>query len=74
MSADIIHSGEAFEIKSGVKMPEQQTCTRCGYISSNELCKACILLDGLNRGLPRLGITREQRTVCKEANATAFKW
>ena len=21
-------------------------------------CKACVLLDGLNRGLPRLGITR----------------
>ncbi|KAI9289276.1 cytoplasmic tRNA 2-thiolation protein 1 [Umbelopsis sp. AD052] len=64
---DIIHSGEAFEIKTGVKMPEQQTCTRCGYISSNELCKACVLLDGLNRGLPRLGITREQRTRHDEA-------
>ncbi|CAO3676384.1 unnamed protein product [Umbelopsis ramanniana] len=64
---DIIHSGEAFEIKTGVKMPEQQTCTRCGYISSNELCKACVLLDGLNRGLPRLGITREQRTRNDEA-------
>ncbi|CAO3683262.1 unnamed protein product [Umbelopsis vinacea] len=67
---DIIHSGEAFEIKTGVKMPEQQTCTRCGYISSNELCKACILLDGLNRGLPRLGITREQRTRNDQARET----
>lgn len=67
---DIIHSGEAFEIKSGVKMPTQQTCTRCGYISSNELCKACVLLEGLNRGLPRLGITREQRTRNDEAKET----
>ena len=29
------------------------TCTRCGYISSNELCKACIMLEGLNKGRPR---------------------
>jgi cytoplasmic tRNA 2-thiolation protein 1 len=70
---DIIHSGEAFEIKTGVKMPEQQTCTRCGYISSNELCKACILLDGLNRGLPRLGITREQRTVCIVSDGIEYR-
>ncbi|KAI8971871.1 cytoplasmic tRNA 2-thiolation protein 1 [Mycotypha africana] len=53
---DIIKSGEAFEIKTGTKMPSQKTCERCGYMSSNELCKACILLEGLNRGLPNLGI------------------
>ena len=29
------------------------TCTRCGYISSNELCKACVMLEGLNKGRPR---------------------
>lgn len=43
-------------IKQEVKMPKQQHCERCGYISSNRLCKACILLEGLNRGLPKLGI------------------
>ncbi|RIB19530.1 hypothetical protein C2G38_2000092 [Gigaspora rosea] len=53
---DIIHSGEAFEIKEGVKLPVQGVCKRCGYMSSNELCKACMLLEGLNRGLPKLGI------------------
>ena len=37
-------------------MPVQGTCTRCGYISSQQLCKACVLLEGLNRGLPRVGI------------------
>ncbi|CAG8554640.1 8294_t:CDS:2, partial [Gigaspora rosea] len=50
---DIIHSGEAFEIKEGVKLPVQGVCKRCGYMSSNELCKACMLLEGLNRGLPK---------------------
>ena len=37
-------------------MPVQGTCSRCGYISSQILCKACVLLEGLNRGLPRVGI------------------
>jgi len=43
-------------VRDEVRMPVQGTCKRCGYISSQELCKACILLEGLNRGLPRLGI------------------
>lgn len=43
-------------IKEEVKMPTQQHCDRCGYISSNKVCKACILLEGLNKGLPKLGI------------------
>ncbi|KAJ1910741.1 cytosolic thiouridylase subunit Ctu1 [Tieghemiomyces parasiticus] len=55
---DIIHAGEAFQVRHGVKMPTQGTCERCGYIASNRLCKACVLLEGLNRGLPRLGISR----------------
>ncbi|CAG8785554.1 19447_t:CDS:1, partial [Racocetra fulgida] len=41
-----------FEVKEGVKLPIQGVCKRCGYMSSNELCKACMLLEGLNRGLP----------------------
>ncbi|KDQ20641.1 hypothetical protein BOTBODRAFT_50710 [Botryobasidium botryosum FD-172 SS1] len=57
---DIIHSGEAFEVNEDVKMKTQQTCTRCGYIASNDLCKACALLEGLERGMPSLGI-RERR-------------
>lgn len=53
---DIIYSGDSLAIKSDTKMPIQGVCQRCGYIASQELCKACILLEGLNRGLPRLGI------------------
>ena len=51
--ADIIYSGEALAIKDSVKMPTQTTCERCGYIASNDVCKACVLLEGLNRGLPK---------------------
>lgn len=59
---DIIRSGEAFLAEENVvgstttaggvvvRKPVQRTCERCGYISSNKLCKACVLLDGLNSG------------------------
>lgn len=50
---DIIRSGEAMQIKETVKMPMLDTCSRCGFVSSNKLCKACVLLQGLNAGKPR---------------------
>lgn len=53
---DIIHSGEKLAIQEGVKLPTRGTCSRCGFVSSQEVCKACILLEGLNKGLPKLGI------------------
>ncbi|RDX53029.1 hypothetical protein K466DRAFT_653166 [Polyporus arcularius HHB13444] len=60
---DIIHSGEAFEINDDVKATQklQQTCRRCGYMSSNELCKACTLLEGLERGMPTAAVTDRAR-------------
>ncbi|CAN1785943.1 Cytoplasmic tRNA 2-thiolation protein 1 [Linum perenne] len=57
---DIIKSGENFRISTWTKMPEQGTCERCGYISSQKWCKACVLLEGLNRGLPKMGIGRSR--------------
>ena len=74
---DIIHSGEAFELKEEVKVSQKaqrkpipvlgfisgahipffaETCKRCGYMSSNELCKACTLLEGLERGMATAGV------------------
>jgi len=56
---DIIHSGEAWAVKEEIKATQkaQQTCKRCGYMSSNELCKACTLLEGLERGVTDAGVT-----------------
>ncbi len=31
-------------------------CERCGYLSSQKICKACILLEGLNKNRPRTKI------------------
>ncbi|CBY36134.1 unnamed protein product [Oikopleura dioica] len=53
---DIIKAGEGFEVKDGIKMPIKTRCTRCDYISSQPVCKACLLLEGLNSGRPLLGI------------------
>lgn len=58
---DIIHSGEQLQVNNSVKMPERRNCTRCGFVSSQEICKACVLLEGLNRGLPKLGIGKSNK-------------
>eukprot|EP00095_Tigriopus_kingsejongensis_P001050 maker-scaffold397_size184017-snap-gene-0.42 protein:Tk01050 transcript:maker-scaffold397_size184017-snap-gene-0.42-mRNA-1 annotation:"atp-binding domain-containing protein 3" len=55
---DIINSGEDLKFTEAVseKMPTKSKCTKCGYMSSLDVCKACLLLEGLNKGLPQLGV------------------
>jgi cytoplasmic tRNA 2-thiolation protein 1 len=42
----------------GRKLPRQTlgTCQRCGYMSSQAICKACMLLEGLNKNRPKMEI------------------
>ncbi|RZF44116.1 hypothetical protein LSTR_LSTR014463 [Laodelphax striatellus] len=54
--------GERLSVRDNVRMPTRITCTRCGLVASQAICKACTLLEGLNRGLPRLGIGKESKT------------
>lgn len=49
------------QVKSNVKNPERRHCNSCGFVSSQEICKACVLLEGLNRGLPKLGIGKSNK-------------
>lgn len=58
---DIIHSGEQISFKDHVKKPTRSICNRCKFISSQQPCKACVLLEGLNRGLPKLGIGKKSK-------------
>ncbi|ORY62508.1 PP-loop ATPase superfamily protein [Pseudomassariella vexata] len=39
-------------------IPKQKlgTCERCGYMSSQKLCQACMLLEGLNKNRPEISI------------------
>jgi len=43
---------------TGRKLPRQTlgTCQRCGYMSSQAICKACTLLEGLNKNRPQVEI------------------
>ncbi|KAJ2120907.1 cytosolic thiouridylase subunit Ctu1 [Coemansia sp. RSA 720] len=56
---DIIHAGEAMKVAETVQLPKLTSCSRCGYISSNAVCKACVLLEGLERGIPKMGISKQ---------------
>jgi len=44
--------------KDGRKLTRQVlgSCQRCGYMSSQEICKACTLLEGLNKNRPKMEI------------------
>ena len=46
---DIIHSGEYFKIEEKVKQRECLKCVNCGHVCSNQKCKACLLLEKLNK-------------------------
>ncbi|KAK6747084.1 hypothetical protein RB195_000366 [Necator americanus] len=63
----LIKSGESIMVKGDVAMPTLTNCTRCGYISSQKLCKACLLLEGLNTGRTDMGIKRKPKKVAVSA-------
>lgn len=48
-------------VKEAVSLPVQGICTRCNFVSSQAICKACVLLEGLNKGLPRLGVGKSSK-------------
>ena len=70
---DLIKSAEQFrlDVKAGESLPVPGKCQRCGYISSQEVCKACILLEGLNKGMPNLGVSRTRTKKAPKAPTAA---
>ncbi|KAF1812340.1 adenine nucleotide alpha hydrolases-like protein [Eremomyces bilateralis CBS 781.70] len=42
--------------KKKVTQQVMGTCERCGYLSSQSICKACVLLEGLNKSRPKAEI------------------
>jgi len=69
----LIHSAENFRIELGSEgnLPQPKKCERCGYICSQSVCKACQLLEGLNKGLPSLGISRPSQVKTRTATKVA---
>eukprot|EP01025_Chloroclados_australasicus_P036803 TRINITY_DN3747_c0_g1_i1.p2 TRINITY_DN3747_c0_g1~~TRINITY_DN3747_c0_g1_i1.p2 ORF type:complete len:420 (-),score=47.20 TRINITY_DN3747_c0_g1_i1:314-1489(-) len=62
---DVVRSAESFRVAAPQvtqkNLPEPRSCERCGYISSQKVCKACVLLEGLNKGMPRLGVQKSKK-------------
>lgn len=81
--ADIVRSAEALRFAApggggagpdggaGKAAPPPRSCERCGFITSQAVCKACVLLDGLNRGMPRLGVSRTRGAAGRRAGLPA---
>eukprot|EP00835_Amoeboradix_gromovi_P006978 NODE_971_length_2676_cov_0.643384.p1 type:complete len:340 gc:universal NODE_971_length_2676_cov_0.643384:244-1263(+) len=63
---DIIKSGEMMQSQAhnNVKL---KSCLKCGYMSSQPICKACVFLEGLNKGMPKLTIGSTD--ACETKNA-----
>lgn len=57
---DIIKSAENFEYETAkrpnIKEQKLMNCEKCGYISSQKICRACVFLDGLNKGKAKVAI------------------
>lgn len=78
---DIIHSGENLVLKekkkkivsnqsaqkSKTQFVDGNRCERCGYLSSNKICKGCILLESLEKSRASVSIE------CDSANDGAAK-
>ena len=66
-SIDIIQSGENLALKAKksnarkrvVKFVDGNRCARCGYLSSNNICKACMLLEGLEKSRAQVAIEND---------------
>lgn len=60
--SDLVRAAEEMRIAHGPEQvgPAPRNCQRCGYMSSQMICKACLLLEGLNRGLPSLGVGKQR--------------
>ncbi|KAI6230643.1 Cytoplasmic tRNA 2-thiolation protein 1 [Aphelenchoides fujianensis] len=56
---DLIRAGELIRVREDVPQQTMSTCERCGYISSQRFCKACLLLVGLQTGDTTIGISKK---------------
>ena len=45
---DIIHSAEALEKGSSARVMVKKECKFCGFMTSKDICQACVLLGKLN--------------------------
>ena len=52
------------------KKTDGSRCEKCGYLSSNKICKACVLLAGLEMNRPKVNI---ENNTAVEGSAKVMK-
>lgn len=56
--ADAVYSGEHVQVLAREAVPTRppQPCAKCGFVTSQRLCRACVLLESLKRGEPAVAL------------------
>ncbi|AET37452.1 Ncs6p Ecym_1204 [Eremothecium cymbalariae DBVPG len=57
-----VRSDGSVSLQRGNSFVDGNRCERCGYLSSNRICKACMLLEGLERSRAKVMIDRDVST------------
>lgn len=64
---DIIKSAETFQFDVvNIRKQTLTRCEKCNYISSQKICRACVFLDGLNKGTAKLSIFESEGKMTKK--------
>jgi len=74
---DIFYSGQTFALQQTVLegMRKMQSCERCGYSpSSNAICKACSLLEGLESGQSHIMRQRQDGSAVVPLGQRSIPW
>jgi cytoplasmic tRNA 2-thiolation protein 1 len=59
ISGDTLRRTSEVGPSTGKGAPQvRKRCIRCGYMTSQKVCKACVLLEGLNTGDAELGVRK----------------
>ncbi len=53
---DVIRAGAELAGHTGEETQVLSRCTHCGYMTSSAVCKACLLLQGLNKGRSKVNV------------------
>ncbi|KAG5489043.1 hypothetical protein JIQ42_00664 [Leishmania sp. Namibia] len=58
--ADTVYSGEHLQVQAQEAVPTSapKPCEKCSYLTSQRLCRACVLLESLARGDPSAALRR----------------
>ena len=54
---NVLYSGTKMPLKEVEKTTKKRLCEKCGFASSNKLCKTCTILEKFNKDKPAVTLT-----------------